>query len=55
MFNTIDGIDREYDKLLKIVRDWYDKEVKTGGTVTLTISAKNNKISGRERKINDCP
>lgn len=54
-FNPIDGIDREYDKLMKIIREWYEKEVKTGETVQITIYAKRTKISGRQRIINDCP
>lgn len=54
-FNPIDGIDREYDKLLKIIREWYDTEVKTGEAVQITVYAKKMKISGRQRTINDCP
>lgn len=47
-------IDKQYDKLLKEVREFYDKEVKSGVATKLTIKARDGKLVGFE-KIVDKP
>lgn len=50
-FNPIDGIDKQYDKLIREVKEFYDKEVKSGVATKLTIKARDGKLVGTEKVI----
>ena len=40
--------DKQYDKLIREVREFYDKEVKSGMATKLTIKARDGKLVGFE-------
>lgn len=44
------GIDREYDKLIKIVRKWYDVHSIKNGVAKITINMTYGKITGEHVK-----
>lgn len=47
------GIDKEYDKLLQAIKEFYDKDVRSGKSVSITIHANKQRVTGKEKKINE--